>query len=357
MKRFFCCLLILSLLSAVSGGMLTGASPTASAAGETEELPSIFHNDEAWYKDGAAPLLCRKDVYYVPAELFDLFENIRVTSPTEENLLICNTSDDRYISILFEKSRAAVNGEIAENISVFRDGGVTYVDAVQVAGTVGIMTEMIPQENGRITMRLTDGSELLTTEELLASYFPEEPADEFAGLEEEENRDLKRIFILCREPSPDTEDSALDMLHKYNMGYTLFLSAETSMESLLHALAGGEYGILTDGSGDGTETVEQLNTINERFGRITHYRTHFTMSTGNISADEKLIAAAYCPVAPDFIVDSSADADTMFADMLQYLEEEYYCFLLLEDCDQTEQMLKLLNQIDREKYITSNLGH
>ena len=116
-----------------------------------------------------------------------------------------------------------------------------------------------------------------------------------------------------------------------------------------------EYGILTDAAGE--ECVEELNALNERFGKITHYRTHFTISAGSIAVDEKLIAAAYCPVAPDFIVNSSADADTMFADMLQYLAENNYCFLQLEDCMQTKEMLKLLNQIDREKYITSNLGH
>ena len=57
-------------------------------------------------------------------------------------------------------------------------------------------------------------------------------------------------------------------------------------------------------------------------------------------------------------MDSSSDAGVVFADMLQYLEENNYCFLLLEDCWQTQQMLeKMLIQIDREKYITSNLGH
>ncbi len=354
MKKI-CCLLFIILLFC---GLLTGAaSASGGPGGEAEDLPSLFQNDEAWYKDGAAPLVCRDGVYYVPAELFDLFEEIRVTSPTDNNLLVYNTVDERYISILFEECRAAVNGTITEDISVFRDGSVIYVDAVQVAETVGITAETIPQENGRISMRFTDGSELLTTEELLASFLPEEPSDEFAGLEGEEKRDLKRIFILCSEPEPDAQYRALDMLQEYNMGYTLFLSADTSTESLLHALAGGEYGILTETVGNGEETVAELNAINERFGKITHYRTHFTMTTGTNAADERLIAAAYCPVAPDFVVNPSADAGTMFADMLQYLEEHYYCFLQLEDCWQTEQMLKLLNQIDREKYITSNLGH
>lgn len=347
---------VLVFASVLFAGILSGTA-AASGSGETGVLPSLFHNDEAWYKDGAAPLVCREDGYYVPAELFAQFETIRVTMPSDGNLLIYNTVDERYISILTGEGRAAVNGTIEENVHVFRDGSVIYVDAALVSETVGITAETIVQENGGITMRFTDGTELLTTAELAASYLPEEPEDEFAGLEEEGNRDLKRIFILCREPSEDTPYRALDMLQECGMGYTLFLSGDTSTDFLLHALAGGEYGILAGGGGSGSETVAELNEINERFGKITHYRTHFTMTTGSVSEDERLIAAAYCPVAPDFIVNPSADADTMFADMLQYLEGNNYCFLLLEDCQQTMQMLKLLNHIDREKYITSNLGH
>ena len=356
MKKIGCLLLIVLLLSGLPGGM--AAAEERSAGSPREEapvLPSLFRNDDAWYKDGAAPLVFRENVYYVPAELFGLFENIRVSSPTENNLLIWNTGDERYISILFEEQRAAVNGEIAENVHIFRDGSVFYVDALLTAETVGISAELIPQENGRISMRFTDGTQLLTTEELLASYFPEEPEDEFAEFEEKEKLDLKRIFILCREPEADAQYRALELLQEYGMGYTLFLDGGTSTEFLLHALAGGEYGILADA--DGEDWVEELNMLNERFGKITHYRTHFTVSTGSLAADEKLIAAAYCPVAPDFVVNSSADAGTMFADMLQYLEENNYCFLQLEDCVQTEEMLERLNQIDREKYITSNLGH
>jgi len=337
-------------------------SVTLTAAAETEEaVPSLFHNDEAWYKDGAAPLICREDVYYVPAELFDLFEEITVISPTDNNLLIYNTKDERYVSILFAEGRAAVNGTILEDIHVFRDGSVTYVDAVQVAETVGITAETIPHGEGRVSVRLSDGSELLSTEELMETYYPKEPEeDEFAGLEEEEHPELKRIFVLCREPDPeaDEDDRALDILQKYNMGYTLFLDGDTSTESLLQALAGGEYGILIDSSEEeGMDAVAALDAINERFGKITHYRTHFTMSTGTYRTDEQLIEAAYCPVVPDFVVTSSVDADTMFADMLQYLGENNYCFLLLEDCPQTGRMLYLMNMINREQFITSNLGH
>jgi len=352
MKRRFLRLSAAFFAAVILFGML--AVPPAVQA--EEELPSLFCNDEAWYKDGAAPLVTRTGIHYVPAELFGVFESVSVTAPNENNLLISNTADGRYISILFAARRASVNGKITEEVQCFRDGGVTYVDAVLAAEAVGITAETIVREDGKVSMRLYDGNCLLTTDELLASYLPAETKDEFADLEEEEELNLKRIFILCREPAPDTvpEERALDLLKQYEMGYTLFLTADTSTEALLDAMACGEYGILTDKTGE--EAVAELNAINESFRKITRCKTHLTMTTGSYESDDHLTRAAYCPAAPDFVVDSTVNADTMFADMLQYLGGHDYCVLQLEDGPQTAQMLRLMNKINREQFITSNLG-
>ncbi len=322
------------------------------------DLPSLFHNDEAWYKDGASPLVLRDGVFYVPSEFFGMFEKIRVETPGKSgnNLLIWNTQTKSYISILFEERRAAINGTIVENISVFRDGGVIYVNAGQVAETVGLTTETIETEDGSLSLRLSDESAQLTTESLLTPYLPKED-DEFAGLGADEYIDLKRIFVICREPSPTTQTSALEMLQSYDMGYTLFLEKDTSTDALLSALAGGEYGILLPDGTPPEDTVEVLNEINASFGRITQYQTHFTMATGNYEADEQLRQAAYCPVAPDFTVNTATNPDILFADMLQHLGTHDYCVLYLEDCAQSGRLLELMNQIDREKFITSNLGN
>lgn len=322
-----------------------------------DDLPSLFHNDEAWYKDGAAPLVLRDNVYYVPAELFSMFEEVRVETPNDNNLLIWNTETESYVSILFEEQRAAVNGTIIEDINVFRDGGVTYVDAKQVAATVGITTEIITQEDSGVSMRLSDENKILTTEELIRPYLPEEAVDEFAGLGEEEYLDLKRIFVICHEPSPDAEVSALAILQEYDMGYTLFLEGDTSTDALLAASAGGEYGIFVPENTAAEEVVASLNGINASFYRFTQYQTHFTMTTGDYTTDDLLRSAAYCPVSPNFTVTSAVDPDVMFADMLQYLGSNDYCVLLLEDCTQSKRMIELMNKIDRERFLTSNLGN
>ena len=112
---------IAGLLTAI---LLMAGVPVPSAvrtqAAETD-IPSLFCNNEAWYKDGVAPLVMRDGIAYVPAELFELFDSVSVSSPNDNNLLIHNLLDGRYISILFTERRAAVNGTIYENINTFRD--------------------------------------------------------------------------------------------------------------------------------------------------------------------------------------------------------------------------------------------
>lgn len=44
-----------------------------------------------------------------------------------------NTVTRNYISVLFMERAAAMNGEIIENIDVFRDAGVFYLDAEETA--------------------------------------------------------------------------------------------------------------------------------------------------------------------------------------------------------------------------------
>ncbi len=330
-----------------------GLSGTAAA---DDEIPTLFHNDEAWYKDGVAPLIERDDIYYVPAELFGMFENISVTTPTGNNLLIANTKTGGYVSILFMERTAAINGKIVEDIHIFRDNGIYYVEAAEVADTVDILYELITHENGHVSMRLYDENCMLTTTELISPYLPEEETDdEFTESDSDEDNDLKHIFVICREPSQYASFSVLDMLRQYNMGYTLFLDENTTTESLLEACADGVYGILTENVGE--EAVQALNEMNEKFGKITRFKTHLTLSTGSYDSDDLLRSSAYCPVTPDFIVTNVTDSDVMFADMMQYLGENEYCVLMLEDCWASERMISLMNEINREKYITSNLGN
>ena len=105
------------------------------------KVPTLFYNDDAWYKDSSSPLVERGGEYFVPAEIFKMFDSISVTTPTSDNLLIHNTETGEYISMLFSSQSAAVNGEIIRGVGLFRDSGAYYVNAETVGNAVGIKRE------------------------------------------------------------------------------------------------------------------------------------------------------------------------------------------------------------------------
>ena len=85
-----------------------------------------------------SPLIVRDGKNYVPAEVFTMLDYISLTYPSDGNLFLMNTVSRNYISVLFMERAAAMNGEIIENIDVFRDAGEYYLDAEETAQALGI---------------------------------------------------------------------------------------------------------------------------------------------------------------------------------------------------------------------------
>lgn len=333
-------------------------------ASETE-IPSLFAGDEAWYKDAVSPLIIRNGVQFIPAELCSMLDTISVTTPREDNLLIHNTNTGAYISVLFSDRSAAVNGRIVENIAVFRDSGVFYIDAKLVADAVGLTLETYEEASGSISLRLSDETRLFTMEELISTYLPktETPADSvLPTLPEEEdsssyNGKLKRIYVLCKSSeSSYTPFSAQANCELYDIRYTWFLDSRNTTEDFLSVCADGEYGVVPSPNETYSSTAEALDTLNETISVYTHRQTHFTLSTGEEAEDARLIEAGYIPLQPDFVVNGSSYPDSLLADIINYIGTAGSCTLLLEDCWNSERMVILLSELANSLYCTSNLS-
>ncbi len=323
-------------------------SDTKAAA---EEIPSLFCNDEEWYKDTVSPLIMRDGVYYIPADLFSMFDYISVTYPNDNNLLIHNTKSGGYISVLFSEQSAAVSGEIHDSVGIFRDDGVYYVDAELVCGAVGLEYEYYTAENGNVSLRVTDENRIFTLEELIGTYFPEnEDIYEDIYIDEEEEEDIvKRIYLLCS--SSDGHQlmfPARDNLEYYGLEYTLFLDSSSSEETILSSLADGEYGIKAD-------TVDGLDKLNEKIFRYSRRNSRLTLTTGDAEADRALRDAGYCPIKPDFTVNGATYADGMLTEIIDHLGKYESCTVYLEDCWSSQRMIVLISEIDYKNYVTSNL--
>lgn len=327
---------------------LTGSALCVTDADAVEvKIPSLFCNDEEWYKDTVSPLILRDGKYYIPADLFSMFDYISVTVPDDNNLLIHNTDSGEYISILFDEQSAAVNGEIVDDVGIFRYDGVYYSDAGLVCEAVGLGREYYTSENGDVSLRITDDNKIFTLEELIGGYLPDE--DELYADEDREEDVVKRIYLLCS--SPDGKQltfPARDNLDFYGLEYTLFLDSSSSADTILASLADGEYGLEAD-------SVESLDKLNEKIFTYSRRSSRLTLSTGDDEADKALRDAGYCTIKPDFTVNGGTYADGMLADIINYLGEHESCTVWLEDCWSSQRMIILISEIDYKNYVTSNL--
>lgn len=325
-----------------------------------EDIPSLFAGDEAWYKDAVSPLVIRDGSCYIPAELCSMFDYISVTTPRDDNLLIHNTNTGEYISVLFSKRSAAVNGEIIRDITVFRDSGMFYVDAELIAEAVGLTLEKYESPEGNISLRLSDDERIFTLDELISAYLPDEEAaedDVLTEIEEEETPSydgkLKRIYVLCESPESEyVQFPAQVNCELYGIEYTMFLRADNTTEDILTAYADGEYGIVADGE----DIAGALDELNTEISAYTRRKTHFTLSTGDEEKDVELRAAGYIPIVPDFVVNGVSYPDAMLVDIINYIGAAGSCTLYLEDCWNSERMVILLSEINSELYSTANLS-
>ena len=360
-KLFLSALLTVSL--AFCPGIPTGAAES--------DLPSLIHNEEAWYKDAVAPLVFRDGKYFLPAELLSMFDGITVTILREDNLLIQNTATGWYLSVLFREQSAAENGRIMENVGVFRDSGMYYVEADLVCAAVGLDAEYYTGESGKVTLRVSDENRLLSLEELLKTYLTEEEPAEALPEEPEEPEvpeqkiTVKPIYVLCTTPeTPVTvvsekgetvSYSALDTMEEAGLDCTRFLGEDASLESILRAAASGAVGWKVPLKWDGTPDTEALRRMNDRLAELVRLRTHLVLSTGSGESDEALEKLGYRVVKPDFVLDGGTEPEELFARLREHLDVEDSCTILMGDNWHCAEMTGLLTNLNPDWYAASGL--
>ena len=320
-------------------------------------VPTLFYNDEAWYKDSSSPLVERGGQYYVPAEIFKMFDSVSVTTPTSDNLLIYNTETGEYISILFSSQSAAVNGEIVRGVGVFRDSGAYYVNAETVGSAIGIKREYFVNENGSVTLRLFDSGRKLSLGTLINNYKVEEDGEEGGPIGT--INVLKRIYILVKTPSDiSPEYVAKYRLDEYGLDYTLLLTSQVDIDDVLEASAKGAYGVVSKNQrwADGEDIARELDGANELFLPFTKRHARLTLSTGDAEEDRILENLGYIPLKPDFTVNGSSDAEQVFTEMIAHVTKYGACTILLEDCWNSGRVAELISEIDYPYYEASNLA-
>jgi len=304
---------------------------------------SLYHNDEAWYKDSMAPLLLKDEVYHIPTDILEMFPDISVQAYADnDNLLIHNTETGDYVSILFSTASAAVNGEIIENVDIFRQNGYHYVNAEWIAGICGLECMFQEDAYGNMLLRLTDGEQRRTFQELLASYTGDGQREESSTETEEsvtpEKENIKRIYLVCTD-TPGSTYTAADMIADNGLICTEFLREGSGEVKILKNSLYGTGGVY---AGDCTvAAAERVNAAVER--RLCR---KLSMVLLPYAADTSaLTEAGYVPVVPDFTVDYQTDPDRIYREMLVFLETNDNVILRIDTDGCSQRMLVLLCEL------------
>ena len=328
---------------------------SAYAAGE-KELPTIIVNDEKWYKDTVSPLIVRDGKNYVPAEVFTMLDYISLTYPNDGNLFLMNTVTRNYISVLFMERAAAVNGEVIEDIDVFRDAGVFYLDADETARALGISYEYYDKGDGEVGVRFYDENMIFSLSELLRSYTESEqnttnnsPAQNTT----DNTTTVKKIYLFCS--TPDDSDAyfpARGNLDYYGLDYTYFVSENASDERIIELAADGGYCLALpeyNAEESNTDTADiiaaYLDSLNARLKKLTGRVTRYTLTTGDDELDTLLLERGYYAIKPDYTVNGASYPDGMVEEIRTLLEERDFVTVFLEDCWNSERMAVLLSEV------------
>lgn len=359
MKKILSC--ALAAVTVVFAVLVTSAY----AAGE-KELPTIIVNDEKWYKDTVSPLIERDGKNYVPAEVFTMLDYISLTYPNDGNLFLMNTVTRNYISVLFMERAAAMNGEIIENIDVFRDAGVFYLDAEETAQALGISYEYYDKGEGKVGIRFYDENMIFSLTDLLRSYTESEQSTTNDSSEQntaDNTATVKKIYLFCS--TPDDSEAyfpARGNLDYYGLDYTYFVSEAASDERIIELAADGGYCLALpefNSEESKTDTADiiaaYLDSLNTRLKKLTGKVTRYTLTTGDDELDAWLLERGYYAIKPDYTVNGASYPDGIVEEMRTLLEERDYVTIFLEDCWNSERMAVLLSEMQSGEIKTANI--
>lgn len=311
------------------------------------DAPTLFYNDEVWYKDEIAPALLRNGVVHVPGEFIAMLDSISLTTENDgDNFLFTNTETGDYVSILYSAGAACVNGRIVEGASLFRENGCCYLDVEFMCENLGLTTEYSDETAGASrSVRVSDGDNVMTFEELLAAYDSAEETSppETTPEEDDDAPDYSPtlIYLICR----DTQDAqtvlARSLAERRGFSYSCFLTPETEDFSSLGKAR--EIGL-------SVASLEEAEALNDRLQEAFLQKTHLVLTTGDDEEDRRLEEAGYFVLTPDFTVRRTTDARVTFGEIIQFAATREVATVLLGDVWQSETLLAYLDELDKGYY-------
>lgn len=277
-------------------------------------VPSLFHNDERWYKDSTASLEIIDGLPYVPIDLFGMFSGIELSMDARRGeFMIYNRTSGQYISVLYNEKLATIGGAEEVYLNLYKlHGGYYYVPAEYFCSVLSLQYEIVVSGASAYgkTVRISDGAQTKTLADLLALYepegsdttdFPDTDRPPVSSGTDTVERTIYLTFNTIREGNTET---LLKTLYAAGVQATFFFTPEEIYRypSLACAIVadGHTLAITCAESADAQEFLRTVNTANDRLYALTKTMTRVvqlpggTVKSGFIEAEvDNVLKAGY----------------------------------------------------------------
>ncbi|MBO5670111.1 MAG: polysaccharide deacetylase family protein [Clostridia bacterium] len=275
--------------------------------------PTLFHNDEKWYKDSTAHLEVIDGIPYIPVDIFGMFPHIELSMDSRKGeFMLYNRTTERYISVLYEKRIATVDGTEEIYLNLYRlYGGYYYVPAEYFCQVMDLSCTLRDSDAmGEKTMRIWDGTQTKTMEELLALYTDHGPDSSTPSVTEPVtppdtsgvDRTERTVYLTFNTVREDNLFLLLETMRDANVQATFFFQEEELLAApkLVTQLLtdGHSVGLTSAEMTDTADFLRQMEEANEVLYAITKMTTRIVQMPGGSEkagltlADYEMLEAA-----------------------------------------------------------------
>lgn len=136
-----------------------------------DSAPTLYVNDEVWYKTGIYPLRVYNSVY-VPISIFEQIRGVTVTF-YDNNTAMIYRNENCFISFNFNRSAAMSQTNEWFYLKTYLEDNERYVPLITTCTHLGLKQETYRSEiNDSISVRISDGSQTKSFLELLERHNP-----------------------------------------------------------------------------------------------------------------------------------------------------------------------------------------
>lgn len=281
--------------------------------------PLLYYNDNTWSREDRCPLKIIDDTYYVPLVIFAQLDDTKVRTNNSLNTFVISHGE-KYISFDASTDIATDESNTYYYIQTYKlDYGERYVPASVVCEYLDYGLESFTNAlTGKSAVRITDGSEKFSFEEILKKYNPkilkteEETTKDTSKTSTEETKKSENtpstilgsriIYLTIENGANDYTSSLVDLLGYYGYKATFFID-KSDIEDyplLISKIISSSHKIGIKPDSDNTSAytdidslIDELDETNELLYRVFKQKTRTVMLDDVAYANTGLMSSIY----------------------------------------------------------------